>query len=209
MNKQLNHTEKYNFSFTAGGLLYLEAVKVAELYKREPNWDVVRRKALETNLLQTRTFSTSERVCREICLRLELLSKDELEILINGTRQEQLNVLWIAICRKHRFVYDFAVGVIREKYLHLNIELRHEDYDAFFNAKADWHPELEELSDSTRGKIRQVVFKMLREAEVISKNNIINSDMLTPRLVKTIARHSMSDLSIFPASDAEIKALMK
>lgn len=209
MYNEVMQVEKYNFSFTAGGLLYLESVKIAELYIHEQNWDVVRRKVLETNLLQTRTFSTSERVCREICLRLELLSEDELGLLIDGTRQEQLNMLWIAICRKHRFVHDLAVGVIREKYLHLDIELRQEDYDAFFNAKADWHPELEELSDSTRSKIRQVIFRMLREADVLTKKNIINSGMLTPRLVKTVARHSMTDLAIFPASDSEVRALLK
>lgn len=209
MYNEVMQTEKYNFSFTAGGLLHLESVKVAELYKHEQNWDVVRQKALEGNLLQTRTFSTSERVCREICLRLELLSKDELDLLVDGTRQERLNILWIAICRRHRFIYDFAVGVIREKYLHLDIEVRQEDYDAFFNAKADWHPELEELSDSTRSKIRQVVFRMLREADVLTKKNIINSGMLTPRLVKTVARHAMTDLAIFPASDSEVRALLK
>lgn len=203
------HAEKYNFSFTAGGLLHFESVKVAELYMREKNWDKVRQAVLANNLLQFRTITTSERLCREICLRLELLSDDELQILVDGSRQEQLNILWLAICRRHRFIYDFAVEVVREKYLHLDTEVRQGDYDVFFNAKADWHPELEKLSDSTRSKLRQVVFKMLREAELLNKTNTINPGMLTPRLVKTIARHSKSDLTIFPASDLEIRELLK
>lgn len=206
---QMNNSDKYILSFTAGGLLHLESVKVAGLYLREPNWDMVSRKILENNVLQTRTSTTSKRISREICLRLKLLNKDELELLVNGARQERLNILWIAICRRHAFLYDFAVGVIREKYLHLDIEVHQEDYDAFFNAKTDWHPELERISDSTRNKIRQVVFKMLRETEILTKNNIINSGMLTPLLVKIVAGHSMNDLAIFPASDNEIKALLK
>lgn len=202
-------TEKYNFSFTAGGLLHLESVKVAELYIHEENWDKVRHTVLANNLLQFRTITTSERLCREICLRLELLNNDELQILVNGSRQEQLNLLWLAICRRHRFIYEFSVEVIREKYLRLDIEVRQDDYDAFFNAKADWHSDLEELSDSTRNKLRQVVFKMLREAAVLNKDSTINPGMLTPRLAKTIARHSKSDLTIFPASDLEIRELLK
>lgn len=202
-------TGKYNFSFTAGGLLLSESVKVAEIYIHEQNWDKLRQRILDENILQARAYSTLKRLCPEICSRLKLLNDDELQILVNGSRQEQLNILWLAICRRHRFIYDFAVEVVREKYLRLDTEVRQEDYDIFFNTKADWHHEMDELSDSTRSKLRQVVFKMLREAELLDKNGMINPGMLTSRLAKTIARHSNEDLTIFPVSDLEIRQLLK
>ena len=206
---ELMTTEKYILSFTAGGLLYRESIDITELYLALRDWKAVKTSVHDSNLIKSRTMSSSIRICREILLRLALLNDDELNILIEGSWQEQLNILWLAICRRHRFIYDFAVEVVREKYLRLDTEVRQEDYYIFFNAKADWHPELEELSDSTRGKLRQVIFRMMREAEVLNKNNTINPGMLTPDFVKTVVKHSRSDLTIFPASDLEIRELLQ
>lgn len=196
-------------SFTAGGLLYQESVKIAELYWDLGDWSTVRNQVLEKNILQSRTLNTAKRVYREISARLKLLSGEELKIAIEGSRQEQNHILWLAICKRYQFIYDFAVGVVREKFLQLNLELTLEDYDAFFNAKAEWHDELERLTNETRNKLRQIVFKMLREAELVSKDNIINPVILTPHVVKTICKDTQANLAVFPISDADIKVWAK
>ncbi|OPY81704.1 MAG: hypothetical protein A4E70_01070 [Syntrophus sp. PtaU1.Bin005] len=196
-------------SFTAGGIYIRESVEIASLYLEILDWDLVRRKAVEHNLIQARTISSSARICREICFRLGRLSIDELMILTEGTIQEQRQILWLAICRHYRFIYEFAVEVVREKYLSLNFDLYKEDYDAFFNAKAECHEELERLTEKTRLKLRQVVFRMLREADLLTKGNRINPAMLIPRVAQTLRKASPADLSVFPASDAEIKEMLK
>lgn len=199
----------YNMSFTAGGLFLRESVEIAELFLTQGDWKAVRYKALNQNLIQSRTASSSKRVCREICLRLEELHEAELKILIEGSLQEQQQILWVAICRRHRFIYEFASEIIREKYLQINLDLRPEDYDAFFNAKAEWHDELEQLTESTRNKLRQVAFRMLREADLLTKNNTIMPAMLTPRLAQAVGSQSPDDLRIFPLSDRDIRELLK
>jgi len=200
---------KCNMSFTAGGLLYRESVEFARLYLFLKDWQDVRRRALDDNLIQSRTASTSVRICREIVMRLECLDIEELQILTNGSIREQCYILWIGICRRHRFMRDFAIEVIREKYLQRNLDLTYEDYDAFFNAKAEWHDELERLTVKTRSKIRQVLFRILRETDLLTKGNAINPAMLTQRVVKAVGKKCREDLAIFPASEAEIRELMK
>lgn len=202
-------TTKYTMSFTAGGLYLRESVEIASLYLDFFDWELVKRKAVESNLIQARTLSSSARICREICFRLGRLNIDELKILIEGTTQEQHQILWLAICRHYRFIYEFAREVVREKYLSLNLDLSREDYDAFFNSKAEWHEELEQLTEKTRLKLRQVVFRMLREADLLTKTNKINPVMLTRRVVQTVQKDSPTDLLIYPISDVEIKELMK
>jgi len=196
-------------SFTAGGLYLRESVEIASLYLDFFDWELVRRKAIESNLIQARTLSSSARISREICFRLGRLNIDELKILLEGTTQEQHQILWLAICRHYRFIYEFAREVVREKYLSLNLDLYREDYDAFFNLKAEWHEELEQLTEKTRLKLRQVVFRMLREADLLTKINKINPAMLTRRVVQTVQKDSPTDLLIYPISDVEIKELMK
>ena len=35
-------------------------------------------------------------------------------LLIDGNREEQIGLAWLAICRRYRFIYDFTVDVVRE-----------------------------------------------------------------------------------------------
>ena len=75
----------------------------------------------------------------------------------------------------------------------------------FFNAKAAWHPEMERLTTGTRDKQRQVVFKMMREAELLTNDNLIVPALLTPRVVDVIAQDSVEHLSIFPISPHDLE----
>lgn len=196
-------------SFTAGGLFIRESVDLANLFLSLGDWKAVKGQAHRENLIQSRTASSSERICREICFRLEELTDEEIRLLTDGTLQEQQQILWVAICRRHRFIYEFAIEVIREKYLQMNLDLLQEDYDAFFNAKAEWHDELEKLTESTRTKTRTVVFRMLREADILTKSHTINPVMLTLQVARAIGSHSPDDLKVFPLSDTDIRELLQ
>ncbi|MGR3303628.1 MAG: DUF1819 family protein [Candidatus Scalindua sp.] len=196
---------KYSMSFTAGGLLCRESVEVAKLYLSLTNWQNVRKKVLEDNILQARTQNTAKRIFREISSRLDLLTKEDLAILVEGSYQEQVQILWLAICKRYKFIYDFAVEVIREKFLSLSLEISFEDYNVFFNSKAEWHDELESLTEKTKNKARQVVFKILREVELLSKNNIITPCILAPRVFESICNDDPLNLSIFLITENESK----
>lgn len=199
---------KYSMSFTTGGLLFQESVTLAELYSELGDWNSVQSKALETNALQHRTISSSKRTCREITGRLKTLTPDELQLLTTGTRQEQIHILWLAICKRYRFLHDFAVEIVREKFLSFNHSLTRDDYDSFFNTKAEWHEELNALTEATRNKLRQIAMKMLREVGIISKSNTINPALLSPRFVNVILRDSREFLAVFPVSDSDIKNVL-
>lgn len=192
-------------SFTTGGLFSRESVKLAMLFVELSDWDAVRNKVLAENLLQSRTFTTSQRVCREIISRLKTLNPNELDLLIHGTAQEQGYLLWISVCRCYKFIADFAVEIIRERYLGLKIDLHYVDFDSFFNRKSEWHPELDAIQPATRNKLRQVLFKILREAELLTVNNTINAVMLSPRLLEAIPRDSRQDVLFFPMFESELE----
>jgi hypothetical protein len=163
---------------------------------------------MDRNLLQARTLNTAKRVFQEISSRLKLLIDDEMNILDNSSRQEQNYILWLAVCKRYRFIHDFAVEVVREKFLRLDFQLNYQDYNVFFNTKAEWHEEMERLAQETQIKLRQLLFKMLREAELLSNNTIIPA-MLTPRLVKAISKNSRAYPAVFPISDADIRVFTK
>jgi len=198
-------TEKYSMSFTTGSLFHQESVKLAVLFLEVQDWRLVRDMVLAKNLLQFRTVNTSKRVCREVCSRLKTLNQKELDMLAHGTLQEQGYLLWLAICRRYRFIADFAMEIVREKYIRLQFALDYEDFDFFFNKKSEWHEELDQIKPATRIKSRQILFKMLREADLLTSNNLINPAMLSPQLLSTISQEHRQNLLIFPAFESELK----
>ena len=192
-------------SFTTGTLFCRETVRLAVLFVDLKDWNAVRNTVIAGNLLQARTQNTSKRFCSEIISRLKMLSVQELQLLVNGTSQEQAYLLWLAICRRYTFIGDFAVEIIRERFISLKTDLSNEDFEAFIHKKSEWHSEIDAIQPSTRSKLRQVLFKMLREAELLTVNNTINAALLSPRLVQVIAHHQRQDLLFFHVFESDLQ----
>mgnify|MGYP002725716485 CR=1 FL=1 len=197
--------EKYNMSFTTGGLFRQEAEILAGLYMESNNWDDSKNKVLKDNLFQVTTQSALKRILREILGRIKLLGEKQLEILVDGTPHEKQHILWLAACKRFDFIREFAVEVLREHYLQQVKELCTNDFDQFFRNKAEWHEELSSLTDATKDKLRYVVFKMMREAELISNKNEILPAVLSYRTVQAINSENDEDVLVFPISESELR----
>jgi hypothetical protein len=202
-------SDKYSMAFTVGGLFLRESARIADRYFGLRDWKRVRDAVLKDNLLQLRTKSSAMRISRELCSRLSCLTETELRIVIEGSSQEQSALLWLAVCRQYRFVYEFASEIIREKFLSYQCELAFAEFDAFFNSKAAWHAELDGIKESTQIKLRQVLFRIMNEAGLLSQENMIQPMPLSRRVVQAIVQRSGADLSVFPAAEADIKELMQ
>jgi hypothetical protein len=190
----------YSMSFTTGALLFHESLVIAELYEEIGDWTAVRATAVAENRLQMRTSNAAKRICQEVISRLRLLTEAERDILTGGSRQEQGYVLWLAVCKRYRFIYDFAVEVVHEKYLRLDYELTYEEYGRFFHDKGEWRPEVARCSAATQYKQRQIVFKMLREADLLTAANQIVPALLTPALHRAVSQDNPDYLAIYPAT---------
>lgn len=195
----MNKSKVYSLSFTTGTLLFQESMRIAELFGELQDWGAVREKVVAENLLQVRTQNTLHRFCREILSRLKLLNEAELALLVSGTAQEQRYLLWLAICRRYALIGDFAREVVYERYLSLTLSLASSEFDSFFNRKSEWHAELDEIAPATRSKLRQVLFKMLREADLLTKAGQINPALLSDRLLAAIVQSDRQDLLLFPS----------
>jgi len=201
--------ERYRLSFTTGGLFLREAPLVASRYLVLRDWAQTRAQVRAENLLQVRTAAAATRTSKELVARLECLDSDELEGLVDGSQRERGHLLWSAVCRRYDFIREFAIEVLREYYLILRHQLTFSDYDAFYNAKALWHTELETLAPSTQNKLRQNLFRMLREAELLSEQGQIQPTRLTPRIARLLSRHGRDSLLVFPAMDSEFQRWLR
>lgn len=197
----------YKISFTSGGLFNRDAIKVADLYLLMKDWDLVKKEVTEKNLLKARTQSSLVRTTRELLQRLQSLTEKQLQILVEGSRKEQNQILWLAVCKQYVFVREFAVEVMREKYLRLDWEISQAEFDTFFYNKAEWQAELAKTKETTRKKLRQVLFRMMTEAEIISSANLILPAMLSPQVAWAISEDDAAYFSVFPISEADVRKL--
>lgn len=189
---------RYSLSFTTGAALIREAINVASLKGELDDWAVVKAHVLENNTFQSRTSSTLKKLYGEVSRRLQHLGDDELALLVHGTETEQNQVLWLALCRRYKLIKDFSVEVLCHQYDAGRYALSHQDYDAFFNAKAEWHGNLDSASSQTKAKARQVLFKMLRECSLINEHEEIVRQQIGPALLMLIQNGNREELSLFP-----------
>ena len=201
----MKDNNKYKLSFIAASLSISESFKIAEVYLGCKDWDETRKIVADYNYLQSRTGSRDIRTYRELAQRLQLLSNEQLNLLVEGTIQEQKHLLWYAICNRYQFIQEFAIEVIHEKFMVMDFELTELDYDAFFNRKVDWHEELDEITSSTKQKLKTVIFRMLREAEIITTDNLIIQTILSERLIEVLAPAAPISYQIFPLQLSDIE----
>jgi hypothetical protein len=198
-------TERYRLSFTTGGLLKRESEDAALMFLSSGNWGQTRSALRSKNIMQVRTTASGLRISKEIISRLETLSAQELQFLTECAATDKACLLWSAVCRRYSLVRDFAREVLREHFVLMRRQLALSDFDAFFNSKALWHEELDQLAKSTQGKLRQNLFRMMREAGFINENSSILQAMPSPALVQLLAQRGADELTIFPVSDLDIK----
>ncbi|MEV4633552.1 DUF1819 family protein [Rhodococcus coprophilus] len=191
---------RYALSFTSGGLLAREGETVAAIYLATRDWQVTRDRVVGDNLLQARTTSSLVRVSRETVQRLAALGDDEIELLVEGSPTEQHHLMWAAACRRYALIGDFAEEVLRERFLLMRPTLDADDFDRFVTGKSLWHPELDGLMPSTRQKLRQTLFRMLREAGLRTDAGGIVAAVISERVVEALDRRKPSDLRFFPTT---------
>jgi hypothetical protein len=186
-------------SFGTGGLLLNESIEVARLHVPHEPWEDTIHRALDAGTTALPKAASNRRTLREISNRLLTLTDAERGFLIDhADRADRQALLWLASCRAYRFIREFAVEVIRERYLRYQYDLPLESFDILLNAKAEWDDHLASLTSSTRAKLRQVQFRIMREAGVISRSGRIQAPLLSSPLKTMIEEHAPGDLAVFP-----------
>ena len=191
---------RYTLSFTSGGLLTRECELSASVYLERRDWKATRAQIQSENLLQARTFTSNQRITREVIQRLSTLSDAEIELLVACSPTEQGHLVWTATCRQYNIIGEFAEEILRERFLLMTPTLSVDEFEKFVTGKSLWHPELGELKPSTMRELRRVLFQMLREAGFLTDAGDIIPTVFSTRILETLQRRVPSDIRFFPTT---------
>lgn len=200
----------YNLTFTAGSAMLNETHAVAEaLCECSGDWKATKEKTFRENLMEKDKLSTNQRVFALIKQRLEALNEEELQLLIDGSMAVRRQIVLLAICKAHPFIFDFIRENVREAFYALHEKISHANFNEFFNEKRYVHPELEAITDLTVAKMRQVTFRILEQTELVesAETGILRRPYLTQLTERVITQDHPQWLTIFLYSNTEISRL--
>jgi Putative inner membrane protein (DUF1819) len=201
----LTTDNKYRFSFTAASLMVSEMVELScKLVESGANVA-----SLTADDHKRERAVTSKREFLEIQLRLATLTIRELEFLAEAKFEERKLLCLIAFGRTYGFFKDFIEEVLLEKVSLYDLHLADRDYFTFVNRKQIDHEELDQLANSTKKKIKQVVFKVLEQAGIIDsiKTRNIQIPHIGRAFEKLICQTNPNDLKLLLYTEQRIAAI--
>ncbi len=199
-----DHSKKYSFGFTAASLRLNETVKIERVF-REGGYADYSEIGNREEIIGKGNKRTSIREFRELINRLQKLTQEQKNVLLNGNLTTQKQIAFLGVCKHYRFIREFAVEVLREKMLVYDFQLTDADYFSFERRKG----ELEGLADSTKRKVKQVLLKILEQAGLIDnvKSQRIQIQILGQSVTDAIMNENPQWLKIFLYNDGDILKL--
>jgi len=200
---------KYLFTYTTCSLLVPETIEVIKKYQELKDWNKVRELVIEDNILQKNAISSRKRIFSELKRRIESLTNQELSIITQLGDSQLKYLVFLSILKTYRFIYEFMVEVVLQKYLLFDYKILNSDYESFFESKQLNVEQLNQITDTTKYKLKQVLFRMLEEVQIIddTKNKIIKKPYLDEELAKVIVLDNPNYLKGFLYNDYEINQI--
>jgi hypothetical protein len=174
----MERSQVYSGTITAEQFLFYEIRIASKYYLDGVPVEVAIEEIKENNLFQYPTERLVSRMVRSCYKRLDALDNDTLRWELSAAPiaiAKQINLY--AMMRYNRLVWDFMVGVIGEKYKNQDFSFTRKDVNAFFSHLQEQNDDVAGWSELTISKIKQVLTKVLVEAQML---DTVKSDRLNP-----------------------------
>ena len=202
---EMSQVPKYRFSFTAASLLLNELISFSRMMLE----DEIQLEDLNPEMMHRQRAKTNKREFAELFLRLNVLDRPLMEKLVYGTQDDQKQIAIIAFGRTYAFFKDFVEEVMLEKIALFDFKLEERDYNSFISKKSIEHEELDQLADSTKYKIKQVLIKVLEQGGLI--DNINERNIIIPvverEIERIIAQKNVEDLKLLLYTEQKIASI--
>ncbi len=158
----------YNGEIVAGSLLIRESRKIARLLLNNADSGEWHQAIVIENVLQKHRPDTAMRQARLIKNRLSLMTPKLWEIVDKGSMDIAVQAILAASIKHSRLLGDFMDKTLREYWRTFTKNISIKDWKDFLETCAQVDPKVDKWTDSTRSKLKQVVFRILSESKYIA-----------------------------------------
>jgi hypothetical protein len=185
----------YNAEISAGSLMIPESRRIARLLLTHPTqaqWvDALKR----DNILQKNAPATARRQARLIRNRLDTLEEEAWGMIANGSQEIATQLLLAAAIKHSKILADFLGDVYAGHLRRLEPQISPaKDWEAFLTECIHRDPDAAAFSDATKAKMRQVVLRILAEANYLesTRSPRLTPPHLHPDVVAYLNRHGQT-----------------
>lgn len=187
-------------SLTREQFLFFEMRTTARLMIEGLSDEEIFDRIYRDNLFQFPTEKSIKLIVTGCLRRLRALNNNTLVAdLANQPTDVAKQICLYAMMKQSRLVWDFMVSVVGEKYRQQDLSFGKVDANVFLMRLQEQDDYVASLSESTIGKIRQILIKILVENEYLDN---VNSDHLNPVLLSRVLENEIrenNDEVVFPA----------
>ena len=192
--------EEYRGGITREQFLYYEVKVVAKLIQNGLNEEEVIEKIINDNLFQLPTEKSIKSIAIGCYKRLTTPQDVELiDIIANKPVEVSKQASLYLLMKYNRLVWEFMVEVIGEKYRTQDFSFNKNEVTRFLGKLQVNNEQVSDWSDTTMGKIRSVLIKILSDTGYLNdiRSNTLNYVYLYDEVAECIKNNG--DREVLPA----------
>ncbi len=162
--------KKYSGGFTAEHLYRNEMKIIVHLQLQGLSKEEIKKKVFEENLLHCRSEAAIKDLFPRVYRRAEVLDQQLKFFLIHGARSDQNALLLYAFLKRFAFPRDFVLEVIHYNMKKFKLTVTDGNIRTFFEEKEQQYEQVRNWTDKTKYKLKQVMLKIIVDAELLKKN---------------------------------------
>lgn len=181
-----NNYKHYLGDLIGGSLMLREGQLVADLMLSKPSVDEWKEQIVNQNILQKNSDASAKRNGSTLKKRLNTASDELKSIIAYGGSDVARQGMFACVLINSPILSDFMKDVVIDAKRIYRQTIDQNDWDYFWEERCRIHSEFAELTESTTYKIKQVVFKLLADAEYIDSSSRKNlQNVYVSEVVKT------------------------
>ena len=187
-----NKLEIYAGDIVAGALLIPESRKIASLLLHRVNDDAWHKAIVIDNILQKRSPAAATRQARLIKSRLILMKPDLWKLVQKGKSEVSVQAILASAIKHSRVLGDFLNQVVHENWRTFKTNINVKDWKYFFETCSQADPQMLEWTESTRKKLKQIIFRILAESNYIdtTRSGKLQSVSVLPEIKQYLTDNS-------------------
>ena len=181
----------YIGNLLGGSTMVRESRIIAKLILDNASDEVWEQTLIRDNAFQKNTVSTIKRNISTLKKRYSDLSLDFLQLLVEGDEELARQVAFYGILHSNLIFVELIERVLVDAYLLKYRQLSRSVWRDFVAEQGIKDPIFDELKDSSKDKIREVLYRVLAEMGFIkdSKTLTLQKVLIRPELVQLLEKH--------------------
>lgn len=182
---------EYKGDLVGGPLMIRECRIISELLLNKLSPEAWGEKICNENVLQKRTTTSAKRNAYTIRKRLSSLEPQFLEAIVNGDDELATQAVFCGVLNQNLLLIEFIETVLADAYSSKSEKLDFFSWSDFIEERSLRDRTLRDLKESTKNKIRQVVFRILADVGYIkSTRNLLLQNVLVRQEIKEILENT-------------------